>query len=110
MDEVRMLRHVVYETAGKYHLAHGEFFTCLGQSDKTSITLAAIKARKAGGHYRVALQKLVNQLILSGQMASHREEVQRAQQTLDNLEREMNALAAYRQEEAHNRVVAGQPE
>jgi len=100
MDDLRLLRHVVYETAGRYHLAHGEFFTSLVENSNLDIIKAALKARKAGALYNVALQKLISHFIVSGLASSHRDEILRAKQTIESVERELKALIAYQQEEA----------
>ena len=82
MDDLRLLRHVVYETAGRYHLAHGEFFTSLVENSNLDVIKAALKARKAGALYNVALQKLISYLIVSGLAISHKDEILRAKRTL----------------------------
>lgn len=100
MDELSLLRHVVYETAGRYHLAHGEFFTSLIQGNNLEVIQAALKARKAGALYNVALKKLINYLTVLGLASSHTDEVLRAKQTIESVEREMKSLTAYQREEA----------
>jgi anthranilate phosphoribosyltransferase len=99
-DDLRLLRHVVYETAGRYHLAHGEFFTSLVEDSNLDIIKAALKAHKAGALYNVALQKLISHLTVSGLASSHKDEIFRAKQTIESVEREMKALIAYQQEES----------
>jgi hypothetical protein len=100
MDDLRLLRHVVYETAGRYHLTHGEFFTSLVANNKLAVIKAAIKARKAGALYKVALQKLISYLTVDGLSSSYRDEILRAKQTIDTIDKEMQTLVAYQQTEA----------
>ncbi len=100
MDDLSLLRHVVYETAGRYHLAHGEFFTSLVKASNLDVIKAALKARKAGALYNVALQKIISYLTVSGLAISHKDEILRAKQIIESVEREMKALTAYQREEA----------
>jgi hypothetical protein len=100
MDDLRFLRHVVYETAGRYHLAHGEFFNSLVEGGKLDVIEAALNARKAGALYIVALQKLISHLTVSGLAGSHKDDILRTKQTIESVEREMKALTAYQQEGA----------
>src|SRR5690242_3786566 len=98
-SDLRALRHEVYEASGKYHLAHSEFFNSFTQNNQAGVVKAAIKARAAGVFYKSALEKLTNYLTAAGLATVQIDELLRAMQTMDILDKEMTALSSCPQDE-----------
>lgn len=109
MDDLHLMRHYAYEAAGKYHAAHGKFFNSLVRGNRNDVIQAALKAQNVAAVYRRALETLITYLTEAGLSIASREEILRAMQTIDILDKEMKMLAAHQQSEAVNPTSVEKP-
>lgn len=90
-DELIKLRHEVYSTASRFHLAMSKYFAAL-KNDTAAIPELAAIAREAGQSYNVSLVALLKHLKSLPSNLEVTTEAERAERTISILSFEVQRL------------------